>query len=413
MRLKQTNLHILRESKDLSGIAKTGVSLHCHTEHSKEMLDFLPHYANKLPVISFFYKREEIKYKAREGRGFEFSRGFWTPPLTASDVFKVEKSQINDAGLDAVVSLTDHDSIEANLKVNEDVENSVAPISLEWTVPFEYGFFHLGIHNLPKTQALDLTKTLLDYTFNKESQNNERLTELFAMLNDIPQVLIVFNHPIWDIELVGKEKHAILLKNFLELHGKWIHALEINGFRSWSENKDVIDLAESFGIPLVTGGDRHGCKPNTVINLTDGKTFADFVEEIRIDKHSEVALMPEYHYPLHSRQLQSFSEILKHYPEFPEGRKLWFDRVHFDIGDGFGTRKLSVHWDRGGPGWLRWAVWVLAIAGSPKLRPLFGLVRGKADKVPKDLENINIAIPDSKEIGLASETSHTETGFAA
>lgn len=415
MRLKQTNLHILRESKDLSEMAKTGVSLHCHTEHSREMLDFLPHYANKLPLIAHFYKKEEKKYIEREGKGFDFTKGFWSPPMTAREVFGIESTQINEAGLEAVVSLTDHDSIEANLKVNDGVKNASAPISLEWTVPFEYGFFHLGIHNLPKDQAVELTKTLLDYTFNQENQNDERLSEMFEMLNDIPEVLVVFNHPIWDIELVGKERHEILLRNFLNIHGKWIHALEINGFRSWSENKRVIDLAESFGYPLVTGGDRHGCRPNTVINLTNSSTFGEFVEEVRVDKHSEVVLMPEYHYPLHSRQLQSFSEILKHYPEFPDGRKLWFDRVHFDVGDGQGVRKLSVHWERGGPGWLRWAIWTLGVLGSPKMRPIFNVLRKKADKVPKNVRKMNISIAELEDSvsGLAAETVQTETGFAA
>ncbi|MCV4639621.1 hypothetical protein OFB62_30435, partial [Escherichia coli] len=76
------------------------------------------------------------------------------------------------------------------------------------------------------------------------------------MLNEIPQVLIILNHPLWDIEIVGQQRHEILLRNFIKTHGKWIHAFEVNGFRSWSENKAVIELAESLGIPVVTGGDR-------------------------------------------------------------------------------------------------------------------------------------------------------------
>ena len=305
---------------------------------------------------------------------------------------------MNEAGLDAIVSLTDHDSIEANLKVNETTDNAKAPISLEWTVPFEYGFFHVGVHNLPKDRAVELTKTLLDYTFNEENHSNEKLHEMFAMLNEMPEVLVILNHPIWDIEMVGKERHELLLKNFIKEHGRWIHALEINGFRSWSENKAVIEMAEALGFPIVTGGDRHGCKPNTVINLTNSKTFAEFVEEIRVDKRSEVVLMPEYKQPLHSRQLQSFAEILKHYPEFPEGRRKWFDRVYFDIGDGFGLRPLSVHWERGGPTWLRWAIWTLGVLGSPKMRPFFALARKRNDRVPKNIEQTKFEIPNLEEI---------------
>jgi hypothetical protein len=407
MKLKQTRLHILHKAKNLRQEAKTGVSLHCHTEHSKEMLDFVPHYAEKLPIISYFWKKERDKYQKREGKGIDFSTAYWSPPLTALDVYNIEKKQINDVGLEAIVSLSDHDSIDGNLKVNESEENQRAPISLEWTVPFEYGFFHVGVHNLPKDRAVEITKELLSYTFSgDEKPNNARLHELFAMLNEIPQVLVILNHPLWDIEMVGKERHEILLKNFIKEHGKWIHAFEINGFRSWSENKSVIEMAEALGIPLATGGDRHGCQPNTVINLTNSKTFDEFAQELRVDKRSEVVLMPEYKQPLHSRQLQSFSEILKFYPEFPEGRQRWFDRVFFDIGNGKGLNPLSAYgWKRGGPTWLRCAIWTLGFLGSPKMRPFFEIARKKQDRVPRNVEKTIFEIPNLEEISPKSLSS--------
>jgi hypothetical protein len=108
--------------------------------------------------------------------------------------------------------------------------------------------------------------------------------------------------------------------------------------------------------------------------------------------------MPEYKQPLHSRQLQSFSEILKLYPEFPEGRQKWFDRVHFDTGDGHGVRQLSVHWKRGGPTWLRWAIWTLGVLGSPRLRPMFAIARKKMDRVPKNAGTTNFEIPNLEDI---------------
>jgi hypothetical protein len=404
MNLKRTRLHILHEPKNLGKEATTGVSLHCHTEHSKEMLDFIPHYAEKLPIISYFWKRENKIHQKRRGKPIEFIDAYWSPPMTAQEVYNIEKAQINEAGLEAITSITDHDCIEANLQINEHTANEQAPISMEWTVPFEFGFFHVGVHNLPKDRAVELTKTLLDFTYNKENHTIEKLNETFAMLHALPEVLIVLNHPLWDIEIVGKERHAFLLKNFLKEHGRWIHALEINGFRKWSENKAVIEMAEALNLPIVTGGDRHGCKPNTVINLTDSKTFAEFVEEIRVDKRSEVVLMPEYKEPLHSRQLQSFAEILKHYPEFPEGRRKWFDRVYYDY-DGLGLRKLSVHWEFGGPKWLQMATWTLGVSGNPRLRPLFRYAMKPEDHVPKDVSQTKFEIPDLQEIAgnLAAE----------
>jgi hypothetical protein len=370
------------------------------------MLDFVPVYADKMPIIAQFWKREREKYIEKEGRAPDFSNAYWSPPMTAEMVFEIEKDQINQAGLDAVVSITDHDSINANIGLNSEAEDAAAPISLEWTVPFEYGYFHVGVHNLPKDGAIDLTKTLLDYTFTPENHSNEKLREMFVMLNDLPGVLVILNHPLWDIEMVGKERHELLLKNFIREHGRWIHAFEINGFRNWSENKAVIEMAESLGLPIATGGDRHGCKPNTVINLTNSRTFEEFVEEIRVDKRSEVVLMPEYRYPLHSRQMQSFGEILSLYPDFPEGRRRWFDRVFFDTGDGNGIRALSDHgWRLGGPKWLRAAIWTLGFLGSPTMRPMFSLLRKRHDRVPLDVEKAKFKISKRSDlsIGLSSD----------
>ena len=234
MNLKKTRLHILRETGNLAEKAKTGVSLHCHTEHSKEMLDFVPHYAEKFPIIATFWRKERDKYQAKEGKSVDFTNAFWSPPLTANAVYEIERQQINDAGLEAIVSLTDHDSIDANIEVNEQNASARAPISLEWTVPFDYGFFHVGVHNLPKDRAVEITKTLLDFTFVEENHTDEKLNDMFAMLNELPGVLVILNHPLWDIEIVGKERHKALLKEFVKRHGGWIHAFEINGFRSWS-----------------------------------------------------------------------------------------------------------------------------------------------------------------------------------
>jgi hypothetical protein len=398
MNLKQTRLHILHEAENLAPKAKTGVSLHCHTQYSQEMLDFIPHYAEKLPIINFFWQRERKGYFEREGKELDFSTAYWSPPMSPHNVYDIEKKQMNDAGLDAIISISDHDSIDGSLLISERQNNAKAPISLEWTVPFEYGFFHIGVHNLPKENAVELTKTLIDYSFS-DNPTNERLHELFAMLRDIPQVLVILNHPLWDIEIVGKQRHETLLEHFIKEHGKWIHAFEINGFRAWSENKAVIEMAESFGFPIVTGGDRHGCKPNTVLNLTNANTFEEFVEEIRVDKRSEVVLMPEYKQPLHSRQLQSFSEILKHYPEHPEGRQKWFERVYFDYGKGGGLKPLSAYgMVKGGPLWLRWAIKTLGFFGSPKMRPFFAIARKKRDLVPKNEAQTNFEITPREDI---------------
>ena len=58
--------------------------------------------------------------------------------------------------------------------------------------------------------------TLNDYTANPSSA---RLTEILVALNNEPNVLVIFNHPMWDLYLVGAEKHEFLVNEFLQK--KW------------------------------------------------------------------------------------------------------------------------------------------------------------------------------------------------
>ncbi|MFV0389481.1 MAG: PHP domain-containing protein [Pyrinomonadaceae bacterium] len=405
MKTSKTRIHMLKSHNDLSTIASRGISLHCHTENSKEMLDFIPSYAEKLPIIAHFWRNESKKYFEREGKEIDFSSAFWAPPLSPETVHSLEAKQIENSGLEALVSITDHDCIGANLSLAETGKTEI-PISLEWTVPFEYGFFHIGVHNLPKTFALELSETLIDFSFATTTvPDKEKLHELFEMLNAHREIVLVLNHPIWDIERVGQEKHESLLRSFLREFGGCLHALEINGFRSWSENKAVAEIAELFGIPLLSGGDRHGCQPNTVLNLSDCSSFAEFADEIRVDKHSEIVLMPEYRLPLHSRQLQSFAEILREFPNFEEGKQRWNERVYFDLNDGIGLASLAERgWVRG-PLWLRIAIKVLGVMGSPGFRPLFELARSEKDRVPNNLHNPNFVLPTGNKKDFPKTTS--------
>jgi hypothetical protein len=50
--------------------------------------------------------------------------------MTAHAVYQIEKEQINRAGLEAITSVTDHDSIDANLQLGETVAIEKAPISI-------------------------------------------------------------------------------------------------------------------------------------------------------------------------------------------------------------------------------------------------------------------------------------------
>jgi len=121
----------------------TAVCLHGHTMHSEECLSFLPRYLHGVPGISRIVRG----YQRGPRPAVDFSRAYWTPPLTPASALRLERRQIANLSLRPLVSLTDHDNIDAGLALEDE------PISVEWTVPYERSMLHLGIHNLPPHSA--------------------------------------------------------------------------------------------------------------------------------------------------------------------------------------------------------------------------------------------------------------------
>ena len=193
------------------------------------------------------------------------------PPLSAGQAYDVERKQIADKlGLDAIVSISDHDNIEAPLQLQMMADNRVAPISVEWTTPYRETYFHMGIHNLHPRWAPEMMQRMERFT---EDPDEKTLAEMFHELDSHPDVLIVFNHPYWDQSWLGHEQHDRLLRSFLETYRDHIHALEINGLRSWEENRKVVRLSRETGMKLISGGDRHGREANATLNLTNASDF--------------------------------------------------------------------------------------------------------------------------------------------
>lgn len=350
---------------------RAAASLHCHTNSSRELLTFIPHYAAMIPIVSGLFKTDMDRYLTMHGKTVDFARCYWTPPVSARQVIETETLQIESRlGLPAFVSITDHDDIRAGLRLQVIDSGRRIPISLEWTVPYREAFFHLGVHNLPQEFAVEINRELMKYT--DQTDDAMKLRDLLILLNEAPETLVVLNHPLWDIEFIGARRHQACLKAFLEEHGEWIHALEINGFRSWRENRATMMLAEDLLYPVVTGGDRHGCQANTMLNLTRASSFAEFVEEVRDERHSEVLLMPEYRESLMARTIQVAADVLRDYQHHPLGQQRWNDRVFVDIGDGCGSCSLSKHWPRGGPTWVRASLWMLRMLGT-RLQPALRL----------------------------------------
>jgi hypothetical protein len=224
-----------------------------------------------------------------------------------------------------------------------------APISTEWTIPFGPTFFHLGVHNLAESNAARVAESLKLFTADPIPG---RLAGLLEALNGCPGVLVVLNHPLWDEKGIGLDAHFETLQTLLDEHGCWFHALEVNGLRSWDENKRVIALGRTRGIPVVSGGDRHGREPNAILNVSHATTFEGFVYEIRQERVSRVLFMPQYREPLKWRILQTMFDILRDYPENAPGRRSWADRVFYRNPETGAVSAYSAVWKHKGPRYI-------------------------------------------------------------
>jgi hypothetical protein len=246
-----------------------------------------------------------------------------------------------------MVSITDHDNIKAPMMLRTVPSARQIPVSVEWSTPYGKQSFHLGVHNLPSARATEWMETLEDFTANP---SDARLTEILIALHEERNVLVVFNHPMWDLYLVGRERHEFLVNEFLQKNGNYLHALELNGLRHWDENRRVRRLAEKWNMLLITGGDRHGVEPNANINLTNATSFTEFVHEIRREKKSDMLFMPQYAEPWRHRILRSTIDAVRDYPEFPQGSRTWDERVYHPDANGV-ARPLSQLWPNGAPPW--------------------------------------------------------------
>lgn len=347
-------------------VFRSAISLHSHTHHSKESLEYLPLQAVKIPLVAAIVDRELRAYAQRNGRSVDFRRAWWTPPMSPEQVYQSECQQIRGLGLIPLVSITDHDAIDAGLTLQQQPSAWSVPVSVEWTVPVAGDAVHLGVHNLPYKQAPAIMAELARYTAQPTVAD---LRDLLALLASFPQSLIVLNHPCWDIARVGAAHHAAALRDFFALTEHWIHALEVNGMRSTTENAAALQMANDLGLPTVAGGDRHGSRPNTVLNVSQASCFDGFVDEVRNDRRSIIVSMPSYQESLGLRQLQTAADAVRRYPRHPHGRRSFTSRTFIDL-DGLGGKPVSYFWDEGPPLWLRPVLGVIAALGSDHAKPL-------------------------------------------
>src|SRR5579862_2150160 len=358
----RTQIHFLPSHRSAIRAFRTGVSLHSHTECSREELRGLPRHLERMPVVSHFLRRELERHRARTGQPVDFSRAYWRGPLDAHSAHDLERNQIESLDLPAIVSLTDHDNIDASFQLRSEGIVGDAPVSVEWTVPFEQTYFHVGVHNMDAQHARCIMRRMAQYT---REPGRQALGQFLEELDADRSVLIVFNHPLWDMPGIGDEVAVKMATRFLRTYGPRIHALEINGLRSWQENLGVVHMAQQSGHPIVSGGDRHGLEPNATINLTRAVSFAQFAQEIREERTSDIAILPQYGEPLYLRHLLAAWDAVREHPQLD--RQRWIARVFVRCEDGT-EQPLSQIWTQGAPRWIDPCLSVIGVLASAPFR---------------------------------------------
>ncbi len=382
-----STISYLWRDKDAVKGFRAAVSLHSHTNQSKETLDFLANLGSQYPLIRPLLGLLERRSRASHGLQVNYAASYWTPPMTPKLTFDTEREQIEKLGVTAMVSITDHDNINAPMLLRTIPSARQIPVSVEWSVPYGGAQdFHLGVHNLPSARAREWMQILAEYT---AAPREESLREILVALNAEPNVVVVFNHPLWDLFVIGREKHEFLVNEFLQKFGAWLHALELNGLRNWEENRAVRRLAQQWNMLLISGGDRHGVEPNANINLTNATSFTAFVHEIRKEKKSNVLFMPQYAEPWKHRLLRATLDAIRDYPEFPLGSRTWDERAYHPDADGV-MRPLTELWPRGRA--------PFAIAATIKLVQLLGKgpVSGSLRKAWQDAQQLDMAMGETE-----------------
>jgi hypothetical protein len=328
---------------------RTGVSLHGHTSHSLESLGFIGKFLRSHSALRSRMERWTEEAKRKSNIDLNFDLAYWTPPLAAEGAYELERGQIESLGLHPIVSLSDHDNIEASTILRRSPQQSDIPISVEWTVPFGRAVFHLGIHNIPAGIADELMAALQECT---AAQSEQRIVNLLSELRQLPSLLVIFNHPVWNFSGVESDVFNFELTRFLQNVGRYLDAFELNGMRGYEENREVIRLAAEWNQILISGGDRHACEPSVILNLTTAVDFPEFIEEVRNGRQSTVLMMPQYQRPLNWRIYEGFTQIIRDYPDHPQGRQKWNERTFHPDASGK-MAPLSVVWPKGSPNFLK------------------------------------------------------------
>ena len=163
--MSQTVSYLWREPKAAAGFA-AGVSLHSHTNQSKETLDFIAELSTDWGVLQplmRWLERRSLKYS---GIRPDYARSYWTPPLTPRLAFDLERLQIEEKlQMPAMVS---HHRPRRHPGADAAALAWIrrGRFRFRWSGPcrFGKGAFHLGIHNLPSATGAEWMRRMEAFT---------------------------------------------------------------------------------------------------------------------------------------------------------------------------------------------------------------------------------------------------------
>src|SRR5215472_11911880 len=95
----RSKIHLHWDEPPLGARFRTGISLHSHTLHSREGLDFISQAARRAPVLAGALRHGERRYLKIYGVPLDLAKGWWTPPLGPHDAWNLEQSQIKKLSL--------------------------------------------------------------------------------------------------------------------------------------------------------------------------------------------------------------------------------------------------------------------------------------------------------------------------
>src|ERR1043166_4724919 len=153
MKRRQRSLHFVPACNSTIRNFRRGISLHGHTQHSRESLGFANHHIDTIPIVAQIARHALARYRRRHREDLDFNRLYWTAPLSACNAHDLERKQIEESiGLEGIVSLTDHDNIDGPMELQRDGKHETA-ISLEWTVPYGPAYFHRSEEHTSELQS--------------------------------------------------------------------------------------------------------------------------------------------------------------------------------------------------------------------------------------------------------------------